>query len=83
MNARKVIKILTESFNQAHSGNNTFALILSEKGFFLTPQAVPFFFFFAELTGFEGGGDRAVCFHPAISELTVLLQQAAKWKGMQ
>lgn len=56
MNVRKVIKFLTESFNRAHSGNHTFALILSEKVFFdSTGSAI--FFFFAELTGFEGGGD--------------------------
>lgn len=50
---RKVIKILTDSMNQALSGNNTLTLSLSKKGVFDSTGSV----ISAEIIGFGGGGD--------------------------
>lgn len=82
LNVKKVIKILTDATRRKQHFHTPFIWKKKKKGGFDSTGSV----ISAELTGFEGGGDWAVCFHsfhPAISELTVLLQQAAKWKGMQ
>lgn len=50
---RTVIKILTDSMNQALNGNNTLALSLSEKGVLDSTGSV----ISAEIIGFVGGGD--------------------------
>lgn len=81
--------MLTAWLRRAVKTTPPHSFYLKKKGFFepqagLPPPPPPLSLI--KNYGFEGGGNPTVCFHrfgPAISELTVLLQQAAKWKGMQ
>lgn len=75
MNVRKVIKILTASVIQAQRKQHVRLVHFMRKVFF--------FSFLQNLLVLRLEEMEQCVSHPAISELTVLLQQAAKWKGMQ